>query len=57
LLEFKTSPDDRSKMTLELKDSRLIINIESKDATSFRASINSAIKLINLSVEVADLTE
>jgi len=44
-------------MTLELKGSKLIINIESEDATSFRASINSAIKLIALSVEVADLTE
>lgn len=56
-LEFKTSPDYRSNMTLELKNSKLIINIESEDATSFRASINSAIKWIILSVEVADLTE
>ena len=42
-------------MTLELKDSRLIINIESKDATSFRASINSAIKWIKLSLEINEL--
>jgi len=56
-LEFKTSPDNRSKMTLDLKDSKLIINIKSEDATSFRASINSAIKWIILSVEVADLAE
>jgi len=44
-------------MTLELRGSNLIINIESEDATSFRASINSAIKLIMLSLEVANLTE
>lgn len=43
-------------MDLELSGSKLLINIKSKDATSFRASINSAIKLITLSIEVADLT-
>lgn len=44
-------------MTLELAESKLIINIKSEDSTSFRASINSAIKWIMLSVEVADLAE
>ena len=44
-------------MSLYLNDSKLIINIESEDATSFRASINSAIKWIILSLEVTDLSE
>ncbi|MBZ9571360.1 hypothetical protein KQY27_07355 [Methanobrevibacter sp. TMH8] len=55
LLEFKNSPDYRSHMTLELYGSELIVEIESEDSTSFRASINSAIKWIMLSVEIADL--
>jgi KEOPS complex subunit Pcc1 len=56
LLEFETSPDYRSNMNLELNGSKLIINIKSNDATSFRASINSAIKWVILSIEVANLT-
>ena len=55
ILEFKSSPDFRSVMTLNLEKSKLIIKINSKDATSFRASINSAIKWIILSLEVANL--
>lgn len=55
LLEFETSPDNRSNMTLKLNGSKLLINIKAQDATSFRASINSAIKWIVLSIEVADL--
>ena len=43
-------------MIISIDGSKITINIESEDATSFRASINSAIKLINLSLEVADLT-
>lgn len=54
-LEFRTSPDFRSSMTIELIDSKLIIDIKSNDATSFRASLNSAIKWISLSIEIADL--
>ncbi|WP_281177931.1 KEOPS complex subunit Pcc1 [Methanobrevibacter cuticularis] len=56
LLEFKTSPEHRSKMDIVLKDSCITISIDSNDATSFRASINSAIKWIILSVEVNNIT-
>ncbi|RBQ22932.1 hypothetical protein ALNOE001_13210 [Candidatus Methanobinarius endosymbioticus] len=42
-------------MGIDLFDSTIIINIEAKDATSFRASLNSAIKWISLSVEIAEL--
>jgi len=44
-------------MYINLDGSKLIITIESQDATSFRASINSAIKLLMLSVEIADLNK
>lgn len=56
LLEFETAPDYRSSMNLELKDSKIIINIDAVDSTSFRASVNSAIKWIKLSLEINDLT-
>lgn len=57
LLEFGTAPDYRSKMTINLEKNKIIIIIESKDGTSFRASINSAIKWIMLSSEIANLTK
>lgn len=54
-VEFNTAIGYRSQMTLNLKDSYLIIDITAKDSTSFRASINSAIKWIRLSYEVLKL--
>lgn len=56
LPEFETSPDYRSKMTLELNNKSLIIKINAKDSTSFRASINSAIKWIKLSSQINNLS-
>lgn len=57
LLEFETSPDYRSHMDLDLDGDSIIINIKANDATSYRASINSAIKWINLALEVNNLVE
>ena len=57
MLEFETSPDYRSSMDLKLDKNSIIITIDAEDATSFRASINSAIKWIKLSVEINELTE
>lgn len=57
LLEFETSPDYRSTMDLKLEDNKIHINIDAEDATSYRASINSAIKWIKLSLEVNNLVE
>ena len=57
LLEFETSPDYRSSMDLILEKNKIIIKINAEDATSFRASINSAIKWIKLAVEINELTE
>lgn len=56
LLEFKTAPAYRSTMDLKLDGLTLFINIDAKDSTSFRASVNSAIKWIKLSLEINKLT-
>ena len=55
ILEFETAPDFRSSMTIELDDSNILINIDAEDSTSFRASVNSAIKWINLSLQINNL--
>ena len=56
LLEFETAPDFRSSMTIELVGSNIEINIDAEDSTSFRASVNSAIKWINLALQINNLT-
>lgn len=56
ILEFETAPDFRSSMTMELDGSSILINIDAEDSTSFRASINSAIKWIKLALEINNLT-
>ena len=56
ILEFETAPDFRSSMTIELDDSNILIDIDAEDSTSFRASVNSAIKWIKLSLEINNLT-
>ena len=50
ILEFETAPDFRSSMTIELDESKILINIDAEDSTSFRASVNSAIKWIKISI-------
>jgi len=56
ILEFETAPDFRSSMTIELDESNILINIDAEDSTSFRASVNSAIKWIKLALEINNLT-
>ena len=55
-LEFETAPDYRSSMSLTLDEYRILIRIDAEDSTSFRASVNSAIKWIKLSLEINNLT-
>lgn len=55
ILEFDTAPDYRSSMTLELDGKNILISIDAEDSTSFRASINSAIKWIKLALEINNL--
>lgn len=56
ILEFETAPDYRSSMSLTLDESRILIRIDAEDSTSFRASVNSSIKWIKLSLEINNLT-
>ena len=56
ILEFNTAPDYRSSMTIDLEANRILINIDAEDSTSFRASVNSAIKWIKLALEINNLT-
>ncbi len=56
ILEFETAPDYRSSMSLTLDESRILIRIDAEDSTSFRASVNSAIKWIKLSLVINNLT-
>ena len=56
VLEFETAPDYRSSMNLTLDESMILIRINAEDSTSFRASVNSAIKWIKLSLEINNLT-
>ena len=56
ILEFETAPDYRSSMSLTLDESRILIRIDAEVSTSFRASVNSAIKWIKLSLEINNLT-
>lgn len=56
ILEFETAPDYRSSMSLTLDESRILIRIDAEDSTSFRASVNSVIKWIKLSLEINNLT-
>lgn len=56
ILEFETAPDFRSSMAIELDDKNILINIDAEDSTSFRASVNSAIKWIKLALEINNLT-
>ena len=56
ILEFETAPDFRSTMTIDLEGSKILINIDAEDSTSFRASVNSAIKWIKLALEINNLT-
>ncbi|ADC47198.1 hypothetical protein mru_1348 [Methanobrevibacter ruminantium M1] len=44
-------------MELTLDGNSIKIKIDAEDATSFRASINSAIKWIKLAVEINELVE
>ncbi len=55
ILEFQTAPDYRSSMEIKLEDNIINISINAQDSTSFRASFNSAIKWVKLSLEINNL--
>ncbi|MCD7781932.1 MAG: hypothetical protein LUG89_04500 [Methanosphaera sp.] len=50
--EVEFSHNDRSTSSINVIDNRIVITIYSKDTVSLRASINSYIRWINLSMEI-----
>ncbi len=52
--EIESSPSDRSKANIMLEGEKLRIAIDSKDASSFRASISSYIRWIRLSYKIKE---
>ncbi|MDO5849377.1 MAG: KEOPS complex subunit Pcc1 [Methanobrevibacter sp.] len=56
ILELKTAPDYRSSIEMDIEDNTILIKIDAQDATSFRASFNSVIKWIKLSLDIHNLT-
>lgn len=50
--EIEYEDNDRSKAIISLKDNSIVISIRSKDIVSLRASINSYIRWINLSIKI-----
>jgi len=55
--EIISSPSQRSSMEMLVKGKSIFLKIKSKDSASFRASLNSSIKWIMLSLEVFELQE
>ena len=55
--EIITSPSQRSKLEMFLENSTIVIKISAQDSTSFRASLNSSIKWIILSLDLLNLKE
>lgn len=53
--EIISSPSQRSSMEMLVKGKSIFLKIKSKDSASFRASLNSSIKWIILSLDVLDL--
>ena len=53
--EFQSSPSSRSTMHLYLQDNILYLKLQAKDVTSFRASLNSSIRWIILSLDMLNL--
>lgn len=47
--------NDRSTSTIKQEDKSIIITINSKDVVSLRASINSYIRWIKLSIEILNI--
>ena len=53
--EISSSPSQRSSMKMRVEENLLYLKINAIDATSFRASLNSSIRWIILSLEVLDI--
>ncbi len=52
--DIGTSPSIRSKMKMECRDTSIFLKIESLDSTSFRASMNSSLRWIKLTLDIIE---
>ena len=57
ILESGYNPNDRAQANLTVDNNLLILEISAKDSVSARASINSFMKWINLSLQIISMTE
>jgi len=57
VLESGYNPNDRAQANLTVDNNLLILEISAKDAVSARASINSFMKWINLSLQIISMTK
>lgn len=53
--ELVSSPSERSTVNLDLRGNLLCVDIQAKDTTSLRASVNSYTRWILLSLDVIDV--
>lgn len=53
--EISGHPSDRTSVDIKKDGNNLLINIDAKDSTSFRASLNSYLRWIKLSSEILEL--
>ncbi len=53
--ELESSPSSRATMKMDREGSTLYLKIHARDAPSFRASLNSSIRWIILSLEMLNL--
>jgi len=57
VIESGYNPNDRAQANLMVDNNCLILEINAKDSVSARASINSFMKWINLSLQIISITE
>jgi KEOPS complex subunit Pcc1 len=54
--EIKFSHSSRTRSWMKIKDKKLILEVQARDSTSLRASVNSYLRWINLSCQVLELS-
>ncbi len=57
VLESRYNPNDRAQANLTVDNNLLILEINAKDPVSARASINSFMKWIGISLQIISMTE
>jgi KEOPS complex subunit Pcc1 len=53
--EIKSSHSSRTRSWVQINDNKLILEVQARDSTSLRASVNSYLRWINLSCQILEL--